>query len=268
MRSTRKRTAAGFATVMLVFGLAGCGSSSNKAATAAASTTPTTAASTTPGTAAPASSTSTSKSLGAQEPVPTGICTQVPVALDSPAGSPSRVAGQTAASVADTVVRYSSETLSPDALFYRLQNVTPAEGAALLPTTMQVFGNHATQATTATLMTPGGEDDDLAVYRFAAPAQATGLVRMFWEAGCAQQTHVDVFNGAVGAYLSVKSPGVINFSTAVVVAVGPYAVVYRLPGQLPVSTTEPMVTQIVGSLESPNVSPRVDISDAIGPVRG
>ena len=33
-------------------------------------------------------------------------------------------------------------------------------------------------------------------------------------------------------------------------------VVYGLPGQLPVSTTEPMVTQIVGSLESPNVTAR------------
>ena len=203
-----------------------------------------------------------------QEPVPTGSCTQVPVPLDSPAGSPSTVAGQTSASVADTVVKYASEELNPDALYYRLQNVTPAEGAALLATTVQVLGDQATQVTTATLMTPGGEDDNLAVYRFADPAQATALVRMFWVVGCAQQTHLDVFKGAVGAYLTVKTPGVINFSTDVVAAVGPYAVVYSSPGQLPASITEPMVTQIVGSLESPNVSPRVDISNAIGPVAG
>ena len=201
-----------------------------------------------------------------QEPVPTGTCTRVPVSLDSPAGSPSTVAGKTAASVADTVVKYAYQELSPNALFYRLQNVTPAEGAALLATTVRVVGAQATHVTTATLMTPGAADDNLAVYRFAGPAQATALVRMFWVVGCAQHTHVDVFDGAVGAYLSVKTPGAINFSTDVVVAVGSYVVVYGLPGQLPASTTEPMVAQIVGSLESANVSPGVDISDAIGPV--
>jgi hypothetical protein len=67
------------------------------------------------------------------------------------------VAGQTAASVADTIVKYASQELNPDALYYRLQNVTPAEGAALLPAAVQVLGDQATQVTTATLMTPGGE---------------------------------------------------------------------------------------------------------------
>ena len=220
-------------------------------------------ASSTPGVGASASSTPTSNPQ-----VPTGTCNQVPASLDSPAGSPSTIAGQTAASVADTIVKYASEEINPDALYFRLQNVTPPEGAALLATTMQVLGDQATQVTTATLMTPGGEDDSLAVYRFANPAQATALVRMFWVAGCAQQTHVDLFNGAVGAYTTVNTPGVINFFTDVVVAVGAYTVVYRLPGSLPASTTQPMIIQIVDSLESPNISPRVDVSDAIGPVAG
>lgn len=201
-------------------------------------------------------------------PVPTGMCTRVPVSLKSPAGSPSKVAGQTAASVADTTLKYASEELNADALYYRLQNVTPAEGAALLATPMQALGSQATQVTTATLITPGGYDDNLTVYHFVAPAQATALVRMFWVEGCARHTHVDVFNGAVGAYLSETSPGVINFLTDLVVAVGPYAVIYRLPGQPPVSTTEPMIAQIVSSLTSSNISPAVDISDAIGPVSG
>lgn len=196
------------------------------------------------------------------------MCTRVPVSLDSAAGSPSKVAGQSAASVADTTLKYASDELNPDALYYRLQNVTPAEGAALLATPMQALGTQATQVTTATLITPGGEDDNLTVYRFAGPTQATALVRMFWVHGCAQQTHVDVLNGAVGAYLSVTSPGAINFFTDVVIAVGPYAVVCRLPGQLPASTTEPIVAQIISSLESPHISPAVDISDALGPVSG
>jgi hypothetical protein len=243
----------------------GASASSTPGVGASASSTPGVgaSASSTPGVGASASSTPTSNPQ-----VPTGTCNQVPASLDSPAGSPSTIAGQTAASVADTIVKYASEEINPDAVYFRLQNVTPPEGAALLATTMQVLGDQATQVTTATLMTPGGEDDSLAVYRFANPAQATALVRMFWVAGCAQQTHVDLFNGAVGAYTTVNTPGVINFFTDVVVAVGAYTVVYRLPGSLPASTTQPMIIQIVDSLESPNISPRVDVSDAIGPVAG
>jgi hypothetical protein len=176
------------------------------------------------------------------------------------------VAGQTSASVADTTLKYASEELNEDADSYRLQNVTPAEGAAQLPATVQSVGEQATQVTTATLMAPGEEDDNLAVYRFADPAQASALVRLFWVMGCAQQTHVDVFNGAVSAYVTLQTPGVINYFTDVIVAVGSYTVVYRMPGQWPASMTAPMVIQIVDSLESPNVSPGVDISDAIGPV--
>jgi hypothetical protein len=72
----------------------------------------------------------------------------------------------------------------------------------------------------------------------------------------------------VAAYVIVTSPGVTNFSTDVVVAVGRYAILYGISGQLVASETEPMIAQIVGSLESPNVSAQVDISTAIGPVAG
>jgi hypothetical protein len=85
----------------------------------------------------------------------------------------------------DTVVKCYQER-SPNALFYRLQNVTPAEGAALLATTVRVLGAQVTHVTTATLMTPGATDDNLAVYRLAGPAQATALVRMFRVVGCGQ----------------------------------------------------------------------------------
>ena len=198
-----------------------------------------------------------------------GSCNKAPVALDSPAGAPSMVAGQSSSSVTETILKYASEELNPGASDFRLQNVTPAEGAALLPSPFQALGSQATQVTTATLMTPGDiYYDNLAVYRFADPAQAAALVRMFWLVGCAQQTHVDVFNSAVGAYLSVTTPGSISWSTDVVAAVGPYAVIYGLPGHIPASATEPMVVQIVDSLELPNISPKVDISDAIGPVTG
>ena len=202
------------------------------------------------------------------ELVPAGDCIHAPVSLGSPAGSPSMVAGKTSASVADTLLKYASDELNPDALYYRLQNVTPAEGTALLPSPVQALGSRATHVTTATLMTPGGYDDNLAVFRFSQPAQATTLLQKFWVMGCAQQTHVDVFKGAVAAYLSVTAPGSTNFSTDVVVDVGRYAIVYGLPGQLPASTTQPMAAQIVGALESPNISSQVDISNAIGPVAG
>ena len=202
------------------------------------------------------------------ELVPAGGCNHAPVSLGSPAGSPSMVAGQTSASVADTLLKYASDELNPDALYYRLQNVTPAQGTALLPSPVQALGSHATHVTTATLMTPGGYDDNLAVYRFSQPAQATALLQRFWVMDCAQQSHVDVFNGAVAAYLTVTAPGSISFSTDVVVDVGRYAIVYGLPGQLPASRTQPMIAQIVGSLESTNVSPQVDISNAIGPAAG
>jgi hypothetical protein len=201
-----------------------------------------------------------------QEPVPSGACTQVPAPLHHDAGTPSKVAGKTTASVADTLVTYASQELSPDAQYYRLQNVTVPEGVSLLDPTVQIAAAQATQATTALLMTPGAPDDSLTVFRFDDPAQAAAVVRMFWVVDCAELGHAEVFDGAVIAPMAERSSGVTNFSTDVVVAVGPYAIVYRVPGQLPYSMTQPMVTQIVGSLESPSVSPKVDIPATIGPV--